>query len=229
MNEREERSITRLTNIDVQLGYISKDVTNMPPHYGRCVSEFHDCVVNIGTLASQQRVNAPRGSHHGRSVATLRKQLRRQLMIPLVRMARVQLKFAPGAERALVTPHATASHPDIIAAAKRLLRFLRQHRALVEESFGAKTIEKLRDATRDLERLTTQETKRAVEYAEATRALKKELQRARMLETQIDGMLIDKADQHRDIREMWKNARRTPKRLGRPKAKRSPDSTSKIA
>jgi len=65
------------------------------------------------------------------SLDQLRNRLRRERMMPLVKVAKPLLKFAPGTAAALRIPHARASSTDVASAAIRLSDALKPHHKLL--------------------------------------------------------------------------------------------------
>jgi hypothetical protein len=142
-------------------------------------------------------------------------------MIPLARMGRRTLRFAPGAEAALSTPHASVSHAALVAGAERMLKFVRSHRKLLAGAFGPGFLEGLRETTRELKHLTTTESERKTRHAKSARALREQLARGHELVLILDGLILAPGDRDERIASTWKAATRLPKRLGRPKMKRA--------
>jgi hypothetical protein len=65
------------------------------------------------------------------SLDQLRDRIRRDRMMPLVKVAKPLVKFAPGTVAALRIPHARASSTDVASAAIRLFDALKPHHKLL--------------------------------------------------------------------------------------------------
>jgi hypothetical protein len=222
MNARQKLSVDRLERVSISLrnSEISKR-KGLPPLYARSVDTLSQCIQNLRRIRQEQSITEPANSTHGRHVQLLRRRLRREYMIPVVRATRKPLRFAPGAERALATPHATASHHEIISAAERMAKFLRAHRKLLADAFRPTFLAEMLDTTRQLKALVTKESDRQVRYTKSARELREELTRGAETVRIIEGILLGPMTYDRSLADSWKNMTRTPKRLGRPKKKRT--------
>ena len=80
-----------------------------------------------------------------RHAEALRRALRRRHMLPIAREGKWLLAGAPGAERALCTPHKHASNETLVAAAKGMAAFVRPYAKLfVEQGFEKNFLAELR-------------------------------------------------------------------------------------
>ena len=218
MNSRQQRSFSRLQNVKLYLT-MERSLDDMPRLYSASLNRLESSIKRVDELASRQALSSPMYKRDGRQVAELRRVLRRQYMIPLVRTARRELLGAPGAERALVVPHASRSHGEVVAAAERLLKYVRPHQKLLTSAgFDRSFFAELRERVRELKHMTTTTAEFRTAHARATRELRLELQRANETVRIIDGLLLARADRNDHLAARWKHATRLPKRIGRPKA-----------
>lgn len=142
--------------------------------------------------------------------------------MPLIRIARPLLKFAPGVERVMRVPHARSDSLTIANAALAMVKMLKPHQKLLV-SAGLPT-EFLADLRRDAENLA-QSARRAekirAERSSATAAIARELKEAKKHVTVIEGILMFHGmDEVAQIR--WRLSRRVGPKMGRPKQKKAP-------
>jgi hypothetical protein len=221
MNARQKQSVDRLERVCSSLpDSLISELKGLPPLYAKSVTTLSECVANLRRIVGEQLMTEP-NSTHGHHVQVLRRRLRREYMIPAVRATRKPLRFAPGAERALVTPHATASHLDLVSAAERMVKFLRSHRKLLVDAFGPTFLSEMRDTARELKALATKDSDRQVRYRKSARELREELTRGAETVRIIEATLLGPMNRDKNIADSWKSMTRTHKRLGRPKKKRA--------
>ena len=70
----------------------------------------------------------------GKNVEYRRRKMRHEHMMPLVRIAKPLLAFAPGVERALRVPHARASAKEVAGAAFTMADVLKPHVKLLRSA-----------------------------------------------------------------------------------------------
>ena len=216
MNARQERSIARLRKIEFNLGIIK--VKGTPPLYAASVVKLKATLGRIEKLEREQFFASPGQSAEGKSMRYARKRLRRDYMLPLRRTARRLLAFAPGIESAMVVPHARASYAEVVAAAERMLKAIRPHRKLVNGAgLAPRFLTDFREHTRELKRLSTSASARQATHARVSDELREELKLAHDTVLIIESLLFQRMDHDRELAKTWKEAVRTPKRLGRPK------------
>jgi hypothetical protein len=220
MNAREERAFARLesfaTKVPILVG--SEDV---PPMYQGFLEKLQTSLARLGPLIQEQYEAAPQRNNEGLQTAKLRKRLRREYMIPLTRIGRRLLRFAPGVEPALRVPHARASHRELITTAEVMLKAVRPHRALfVEAGFRKTFFTEFRDVTKALKSIVTTGSQRQKRFARVSEKLREELASATETLRILDGLMLGRADRDSNFARTWKELLRTPKRLGRPRTKR---------
>jgi hypothetical protein len=195
--------------------------------YEDFVSKLQTSVRRLHTLEIEQFRFTPQRSSDGRTTALLRKRLRREYMIPLTRIGRRLFRFAPAVEQTLKVPHARASHRELITSAETMLAAVRPHRALLTSAGFPKTfLAELRDLTRELKRIATTSSARQAKFAHVSQELREELATANETLRILDGLVLRHADRDVHFAQVWKDTLRTPKRLGRPRAKKRKGSRS---
>lgn len=222
MNAREERALARLDNAAGELRLEHMRLADAPPMYEAYVAKLLASVKRLHELEYEQHSVKPEQSLEGFNTTFLRKRLRREYMIPLARIGKPLFRFAPGVEKVLKVPHARASHRELVASAEAILQWVRPHQKLLASAGFPKTFfTELRDLTAQLKRVATTSSARQVKFGRVTRAFRKELAAASDTLRILDGLLLRRTDRDKDFARLWKRALRTPKRLGRPPAKRT--------
>jgi len=220
MNARQERALARLRHAELQLRSRGR-LKDAPPLYERFVAKLQTSVARLRELEYEQYTLTPQQAVEGKKTAYLRKRLRREYMIPLTRTGRRLFRFAPGVEQTLKVPHARASHRELVTTAEVLLKAVRPHRALLVAAGFPKTfLTEFRDLTRELKRIATTSSARQVKFARVSRELREELATANETLRILDGLVLARTDHDVEFAKLWKDTLRTPKPLGRPRAKK---------
>ena len=229
MNGRESLAFARLENaLRMLRGSVRR--YHAPAAVERLLEKLEASVKRLYYLQQQQAMVAPLHGQQAEHTERLRKRLRREYMIPLTRLGRRLFRFNPAVEKTLKVPHARASHREVITTAELMLKAVRPHRQLLEsEGFPKTFLADFRDLTRELKLRTTTSSARQMKFAQVSRTLREELASANQTLRILDGLVLGLADHDRGFAELWKNALRTPKPLGRPpkkKQKRLPNELS---
>lgn len=220
MNARQQRAFARLDRAARHLRNLVR-LKDPPPLYERFAAKFQVSVARLRELEEEQKTASPQRGVEGRETANLRKRLRREYMIPLTRTGKRLLRFAPGVEQALKVPHARASHRELVTGAEVMLKAVRPHRALLTSAgFPATFLTELRDLTRELKRIATTSSARQAKFARVSRELREELANGNETLRILDGLVLARMDRDRHLAGTWKELLRTPKPLGRPRAKK---------
>lgn len=229
MNARQDRGMARLDQAVVKLRFRVK-LADAPPLFERSVIKLETSVGRLRELVREQFALTPQQAGEGKKTSDLRKHLRRKYMIPLTRTGKPLLRFAPGIEQALKVPHARASHREIVTTAEVMLKAVRPHQALlVKEGFPKTFFSEFRDFTRMLKRIATTASQRQTKFARVSRELREEFASANETLRIIDGLVLARTDRDPDFARLWKDVMRTPKRLGRPAAKKRKPSRNELS
>jgi hypothetical protein len=189
--------------------------------YEQYSSKLQTSIARLHELEYEQHTLMPRHSREGKRTAILRMRLRREYMIPLTRIGRRLLRFARGIEQALKVPHARASHRELVTSAEVMLKAVQPYRALlVSEGFSKTFLAEFRDLTKELKRIATTSSQRQERFARVTEKLREELASAKETLRILDGLMLARTDRDSHLAKTWKDILRTPKRLGRPPAKK---------
>ena len=219
MEARVERSIAHLAHAAESLRASPVLRENVPPACKPFIVTLQTCVGRLEKLHFEQYTLTPSRVGEGTQTENLRKRLRREYMIPLARVGKQILKFAPHVERTLKVPHAHSSHRELVTTAEVMLKTVRPHQKLFfAENFSKTFFTEFRDLTRELRRIATTSSERQRKFAEVTRAVQAEIAIGNEALGAIDGLLLGRADRDPTFARTWKMALRTPKPLGRPPA-----------
>lgn len=224
MEKRQLRTIRALEQI---LAFLEKyPITPEPPLLTGMRKSLRASIDRIRRFGTEQlTVVMLRGS----SVEHRRRLLRRQRLMPLVRIAKPLLAFAPGAERALRVPHARADALTVAEAAIQMAKVLKPHRKLLTSAGYPPTfLADLQHEARELA-LAAKRTAAAREsQAKATAGIAREFAKAMKTVTVIEGLVMLYHAKDRRALEMWRWHRRVGARVGRPPRRKGSASEPQI-
>jgi hypothetical protein len=147
-----------------------------------------------------------------------RRKLRREAMMPLVRIARPILAFAPGVEAALQVPHARADARTVAKAALRMADTIAPHAKLLRSAGYPKNfLTDFRRQARERALAAKNSQKARERRSTATTAIASEFRKAMQTVTIIEGLVMLHHAKRGDALEVWKHQRRVRARMGRPK------------
>lgn len=106
------------------------ELDGQPPLFSRMRTQLGESLTRLRDYHTTQIV-ATTTLTGELSLDQLRNRIRRDRMMPLVKVAKPLLKFAPGTAAALCSPHARASSTDVATAAIRLFDALKPHHKLL--------------------------------------------------------------------------------------------------
>lgn len=153
-----------------------------------------------------------------REIESLWRTLRERRMIPIGRAGKRLLAFAPGAERALTVPKKHARLEKLLAAAQRMASYVRRHaRLFVDVGFPRDFLAQLRAATQAVRARVARTGSARRRYAKATAALARELAHVQRDIFILDALLANAPSDNPTLLANWRDARRTSKRMGRPR------------
>jgi hypothetical protein len=161
------------------------------------------------------------------SLDDLRNRIRRERMMPLVKVAKPLLKFAPGTAAALRIPHARASSTEVATAAIRLFEALKPHQKLLASAGYSKGFLLQMRKEADVIALAVKRSDKARQKrARATASITAEFKKAMGAVTVMEGILAARLSRDPVFRAQWRAARRVTARIGRPRKRRTdPPST----
>jgi hypothetical protein len=186
---------------------------------GRLTRELEQCVARLAKRWTEQMV-LMKYLRPGRSTAAQKRQLRREHMLGIARVARVELKGISGVEALVRVPSARATTAEVIAAAHAMAKAAEARKAAFRLALEPGFVGRLRAATRDLEQKEKETGRAAERLTRATLEVKRDIERARALKLAIEGLLIPKFDADSSLQAEWTSVTRIGARRGRPRKKR---------
>lgn len=217
MENRQGRSVAAHKRVVLSVDHSGIDP--MPPLLLETRTQLQGCIDRLQILRQQQHsaglaVDGPRPRDASR-------KLRREKMMPLVRIARPLLKFAPGVERVMRVPHARSDAITVANAAREMAKMLKPHQKLLRSAGLPNDFlaELRRDADTLAESVKRSERVRRVR-SEATAAIARELKEARKHVTIIEGILMFHLKDTTKL-SVFQSGRRIGARIGRPKRKKA--------
>lgn len=217
MDNRQGRSVAAHTR--VVLNVDASGIDPMPPLLLKTRNQLQGCIDRLQILRQRQHsaglaVDGPRPRDASRT-------LRREKMMPLVRIARPLLKFAPGVERVMRVPHARSDAMTVATAAREMAKMLKPHQKLLKSAGLPNDFlaELRRDADTLAASVKRSEKVRRVRSA-ATAAIARELKEARKHVTVIEGILMFHLKDTTKL-SVFKSERRVHARIGRPKRRKT--------
>ena len=147
----------------------------------------------------------------------MRNDLRKRRMMPLVRIARPLLSFAPGAEKWMRVPHARTDTLTLANHAQQMCKLLAPHSKLLVDAGYSKTfVKEFRQEADTLAKAANNFEKARERRSAATVALKREFKKAMNTVTVIEGLMMTHYDPNLRRNKEWRRTRRIQSRIGRP-------------
>jgi len=215
MHNRQERTLETFDRI---LLYLDREkMRPEPPMLAPLRRSLEESITRIRDLGKEQdwaRRNI------GRGVEQRVRSLRREYMMPLVRIARPLVTFAPGAEAALTVPHARSDALTVAAAALRMCDALAPHQKLLTDAGCSKQhLQKFRHDAKELALSANHAQSARRRRSETTAEIAAEFRKAMETLTVIEGIVMLHVGDNKTQVGLWKQTRRVPARMGRPKTR----------
>ena len=213
MNKRQQKALERFRQIKAFVSVHRLEGSR----WATLQREFPAAFAEIEALQVEQGMRTGSRHSHARITANLRRKLRWGHMLPIRRDARLLLGKEPGLATAIVVPHATANSAALVAAAQRMAKGLAAYRRYLE-SHGVPVgfLASLRGAARDLATAIKDAPLVVGRRTAATATIREKFSRLSALEARVDGQVMAAATTNRELWRLWKSAKKTPKRRGRP-------------
>ena len=212
MEKRQERTLVAFRNV---LVFVDQNpITPEPPLLTGMKRSLEGSMQKITELGIEQGTAMMfRVTHVERD----RKLLRRERLLPLVRIARPILRYAPGVENVLRVPHARADAITVAEAAIEMAKVLKPHRKLlVSAGMAPDFLAQLQHEARQLALAAKHTAAARQKQARATAALAKEFKKAMETVTVIEGIIMLHFARDSATLKLWRNRRRVSARIGRP-------------
>jgi hypothetical protein len=214
MQNRQERTVSSFHNV---LFYLEgRPISPEPPLLTGMRKSLEASLTKIERHGTEQ--NSAKHAISGHVDVRVRK-LRRNHMMPLVRIAKPLLSFAPGIEAALRVPHARSDAHSVATAAIKMADALTPHAKLLASAGCSKSyLRDFRKEARDLALVVKNAESARERRTKATNAIAAEIKKAMKTVTVIEGLVMFHlgGDKNSNI-ALWKNRRRVSKRIGRPR------------
>ena len=140
--------------------------------------------------------------------------------MPLVRIAKPLLAFAPGVEKALRVPHARSDAYTVAMAALRMADVVAPHAKLLSSAGYSKDyLKQFRHEARELGLAVKTSESARLRRTKATQAIAAELEKAKKTVTVIEGMVMLHHGSDSEWAKHWKERRRVTMRIGRPRSR----------
>ncbi len=217
MDNRQQRTLDSLAKV---LDFLdTHGLKPTPPLLTAMRTSLDTSMKRIQDLHVQQLKSERRGSGVT-NLTWLRTSMRRERMMPLVRIAKPLLKFAPGTEAALRVPHARADALTVANAALKLADALKPHtKLLVSAGYTKDFLREFRHEARVLALAAKASDQARQRRARATASIATEFKKAMGTVTVIEGILMPHFARDRALERIWRNRRRVSARIGRPRAR----------
>jgi hypothetical protein len=218
MDNRQARTLQALRRVDDFLAHHA--FQPQPPLLVKMHKELSRSITRIMDMASRQftpgnAVDGPRG------VDRLRRRIRRDRMMPLVKIAKPLVKFAPGTAAALRVPHARADAVTVATAALSLATALEPHtKLIISAGYDRTFLHDLRADARELREAVHFTDKARQQRSRATHVIASELKKCTGTLMVIEGILMPRLANDAALAAAWRSSRRVTARTGRPRAKK---------
>jgi hypothetical protein len=218
MDSRQSRTLSSLVRV---VGYLDHTpIVPEPPLVASMRRSLRASTKRIEALAAEQR--SAKMDAKG-NVAGRVRSLRRDRMMPLVRIAKPLLAFAPGAERVLHVPHARSDAYTIATAALHIADALAPHaKLLAAAGCSREYMREFRNEARDLALVSRRSEAARRRQRETTQRLAEEFRKAMKTVMVVEGLIMLHCGRDEVALVGWKHARRVTARLGRPKKRATP-------
>jgi len=216
MDNRQQRTLASFENVLIYLQ--QHPITPEPPLLAGMKRSLQKSVAKIRELHVTQ--HSARAGKNDSVTARIRK-LRREHMMPLVRIVKPLLAFAPGVDRALTVPHARTNAYSVAKAALAMADALKPHtKLLISAGYSRNYLREFRKEASDLALATKSTASARSVRSKATAALAAEFRNGMRTVTVIEGLIMRQTGANKTALALWKNRRRVSARIGRPRRKR---------
>lgn len=212
MENRQQRTLQALQRALVHLE--QHPIEPEPPLLSRMKDSLTTSIDRLMALSAEQHTATRQ--IRGRPVLHMRQRMRREVLMPLVRIAKPLLVFAPGTEQALRVPHARADAATVARSALDMAKALEPHAELLAsagypENYPALLAREAEELAASAARSSEARERRS----RATAAIRRELKQAMGTLTVIEGILMTRPE-HKGFEQAWRTMRRVHGRTGRP-------------
>jgi hypothetical protein len=214
MDNRQQRTVQTFARILIYLE--QHPIEPEPPLLTKMKQSLTKSINRLHELEQDQ--HAANQGLSGAAVRAKRQHMRQQQLMPLVRITKPLLKFAPDTAHVLRVPHARADTATVASHALDVAKALTPHTKLLTSAGYAKDfIAQLTTEARELAALANAQDKARQRHSRATAAIRAEIKKAMGTVSVIEGIVMTRIHpRDRQMMELWRGARRVPARQGRP-------------
>lgn len=185
MDNRQQRTLESFQRDLVFI--VQHPITPEPPLLVAMRKSLRASIARINSLATEQR--SAKDSISGQVDARVRK-LRRDHMMPLMRIAKPLLAFAPGVEAALRVPHARSDAYTVAVTALRMADAVAPHaKLLLSAGYSKDYLKQFRHEARQLALVVKSTESARIRRSKATATIAAEFEKAKKTVTVIEGWL----------------------------------------
>ncbi len=212
MENRQQRIVESFERV---LIYLQQNPVKPEPPL--LTSTKRSLAASIERLKDLQQEQMPKAS----GVEAMKQHLRRARLMPLVRIVKPLLKFAPGTEKALRVPHARADAAAVAAHTLEVMKTLAPHaEILTSAGLGEDYVAQVTGEAEWLGSASARADEARQRRSRATAAIRDVIRKGMDDVSVVEGILLAHArSTGRSEMAFWRGMRRVKGRLGRPKAR----------
>lgn len=216
----DSEQLLQAKSISTAVTILSSNKVFHTPRIAKRLAELVEVDKRVWALSLDQGLSSyTRGS---KTLKFMREDLRTHHINPLSTDGKLLLRGEPGIKDMLRLPHARASDAKLVEAARRIIKNVRPFKdTFINEGYHPDFLERAEQSVDQFERISSQPAAEVTKRSLATRALPDAIQLGRSIMDAISRLV--QTDLARDTvhQKMWKDAHRLPKKMGRPKVRRS--------
>jgi len=187
------------------------------PQFVAAKRRIADARARTEALIVEQLTVSRFAERDGPALREMQRILREDRMFPVARWGKKLLRFAPGAERALVVPPKRATALKVAAAAERMAKGVRPWAKLfVDAGLPRDFVARLRADAKVLRERSNRSGESIKRRKAVADALAAELRDGRVEIGIVDALLLPYIRQDSALGSQWRTAKRVGPRLGRP-------------
>lgn len=213
MENRQQRTLRAYER--VLIFFEQHPISPQPPLLAGMLKSLQASVARISALAADQ---SPRMALYAGDVTHWRKKLRRDRMMPLARIAKPLLAFAPGVDAALQVPHARADALTVATSAIAMADALASHAKLLKSAgVPPDFLREMKREARQLALVTKRQSGAREHRSRATAAISAEFRKAKQTMVVLEGLVMLHLGTSKSIMQYWRGRSRASARIGRPR------------
>lgn len=177
----------------------------------------------VADLQFRQEITNKYTGGDGARIKALRVDLRKRLL-RLSHNAVVILDGLPGIEEDVRVPHANEKSKELLEATARILKNLRPHlKTLYRNGISKESITQIETTAKALVAKLADGDTAISRRSRATSSIPDAIRKARRIVTALDDTIRLEFPLEKELQFLWMNAKRVPRKLGRPKKRKPPE------